>query len=99
MLTVFAAVAELEREYILQRQREGITIAKEQGKYRGRPPKEHPNLNQVFSLWRNGTISAASAMKQLRVSKTQFYRLAKKYLSGQIVDQTYKIDCKSPEMP
>ena len=36
MLTVFAAVAELEREYILQRQREGIAIAKEQGKYTGR---------------------------------------------------------------
>mgnify|MGYP002438747089 CR=1 FL=1 len=34
MLTVFAAVAELEREYILQRQREGIAIAKAQGKYR-----------------------------------------------------------------
>lgn len=36
MLTVFAAVAELEREYILQRQREGIAIAKKQGKYTGR---------------------------------------------------------------
>ena len=35
MLTVFGAVAELEREYILQRQREGISIAKEQGKYKG----------------------------------------------------------------
>ena len=34
MLTVFGAVAELEREYILQRQREGISIAKAQGKYR-----------------------------------------------------------------
>ena len=32
MLTIFGAVAELEREYILQRQREGIAIAKEQGK-------------------------------------------------------------------
>ena len=31
MLTIFGAVAELEREYILQRQREGIAIAKEQG--------------------------------------------------------------------
>lgn len=31
MLTVFGAVAELEREYILQRQREGIAIAKAQG--------------------------------------------------------------------
>lgn len=36
MLTVFGAVAELEREYILQRQKEGIAIANEQGKYKGR---------------------------------------------------------------
>ena len=35
MLTIFGAVAELEREYILQRQREGTAIAKEQGKYIG----------------------------------------------------------------
>lgn len=35
MLTIFGAVAELEREYILLRQREGIAIAKEQGKYTG----------------------------------------------------------------
>ena len=43
MLTVFAAVAELEREYILQRQREGIAIAKEQGKYTGRKPRPLPD--------------------------------------------------------
>ena len=33
MLTVFGAVSELEREYILQRQKEGIAIAKQKGKY------------------------------------------------------------------
>ena len=43
MMTVFAAVAELEREYILQRQREGIAEAKKQGKYCGRKPKIHSN--------------------------------------------------------
>lgn len=40
MLTVFGAVAELEREYTLQRQAEGIAIAKEQGVYKGRKPIE-----------------------------------------------------------
>ena len=39
MLTVFAAVAELEREYILQRQREGIAVAKQAGKHTG--PQAH----------------------------------------------------------
>lgn len=38
MLTVFGAVAELEREYILERQREGIAAAKRLGKYKGRKP-------------------------------------------------------------
>ena len=38
MLTVFAAMAELEREQILQRQREGIALAKSEGKYKGKPP-------------------------------------------------------------
>ena len=49
MLTVFGAVAELEREYILQRQREGIAIAKEQGKYTGRKPIQHPEFTLVVS--------------------------------------------------
>ena len=40
MVTVFGALAELERECILQRQAEGIAVAKEQGKYKGRKPKE-----------------------------------------------------------
>jgi len=52
MLTVFAAVSELERDYILQRQREGIAIAKKQGKYRGRPAKEYTTLTKCFP---NGT--------------------------------------------
>ena len=38
MLTVFAALSQLEREQLKQRQREGIAIAKAQGKYTGRSP-------------------------------------------------------------
>lgn len=38
MLTIFGAVAELERDYLLQRQKEGIAAAKTQGKYTGRKP-------------------------------------------------------------
>ena len=50
MLTVFGAVAELEREYILQRQQEGIAIAKANGAYKGRKPIQRPNFNQVVQL-------------------------------------------------
>ena len=78
MLTVFAAVAELEREYILQRQREGIAIAKQQGKYRGRPPKAYPDFERIAARWQKGEITAVQAMKQLGMSKTRFYERVKR---------------------
>lgn len=49
MLTVFDAVAELEREYTLQKQREGIKIVKTQGKYTGRKPNVYPEFDNVVS--------------------------------------------------
>ena len=78
MLTVFAAVAELEREYILQRQKEGIAIAKEQGKYRGRKPIQSPDFERTAAKWKNGEITAVNAMRTLGLSKTTFYRKLKK---------------------
>ena len=80
MLTVFGAVAELEREYILQRQREGIAIAKAQGKYTGRKPIERSNFDAVEKLWRAGTISAAEAMRRLDMSRSTFYRKVRQHL-------------------
>ena len=77
MLTVFGAVAELEREYILQRQREGIAIAKANGIYRGRKPIQRPEFNQVVSLWRSGELTAAEAMRRLDMKSSTFYRRAK----------------------
>ena len=65
MLTVFGAVAELEREYILQRQREGIAIAKDNGVYKGRKPIQPPELEKVIVKWRRGKITAAGAMRQM----------------------------------
>ena len=78
MLTIFAAVAELEREYILQRQREGIAEAKKQGKYRGRKAKIHPDTEKVIKRWKEKEITATAAMQMLGVSKTTFYRMVRK---------------------
>ena len=78
MLTIFGAVAELEREYILQRQREGIEIAKQKGVYKGRKPIEHPKFNEVVSIWKNGDITAIEAMKRLDMKPSTFYRKVKK---------------------
>ena len=78
MLTVFGAVAELEREYILQCQREGIAIAKANGVYKGRKPIQPPELEKVMVKWRRGEITAAEAMRQLGMSRSTFYRKVKR---------------------
>ena len=77
MLTVFGAVAELEREYILQRQREGIEIAKRQGKYKGRKPLVPPGFQEMVIRWKRGEITAAEACRRLGMSKATFYRKVK----------------------
>lgn len=77
MLTVFGAVAELEREYILQRQREGIAVAKANGVYKGRKPIERPNFDVVVAQWHSGSITAVEAMRRLDMKPSTFYRKVK----------------------
>ena len=79
MLTIFGAVAELEREYIRQRQREGIEIAKEQGKYKGRPAKQLDTFDEIYQQWKSGNVTATSASKQLNISRSTFYRKVLEY--------------------
>lgn len=81
MLTVFAAMAELERENILQRQKEGIAIAKEQGKYKGKQPikVDEKAFRSVCLRWRNNEITATQAMKELNLKPNTFYRRVKEF--------------------
>lgn len=76
MLTVFGALAELERESILERQREGIEIAKAEGKYKGRKPipVDTAKFRAVCASWRSGEITARMAMKEVGLKPNTFYR-------------------------
>ena len=79
ILTVFGALAELERESILQRQAEGIAIAKANGVYKGRKPKEIDNIKftAMCKEWRNGERTAVSIQKAFDITATTFYRWVK----------------------
>ena len=79
MLTVFGAMAELERECILQRTREGIAIAKEQNKYKGKPKMkiDEAALRREAKKWREGLQTATQAMAALNLKPNTFYRRVK----------------------
>ena len=79
MLTVFGAVAELEREYILQRQREGIAIAKANGVYKGRKPIQRAAFEAIVTQWQNGEMTAVEAQRRLELTPSTFYRKVRDY--------------------
>lgn len=81
MLTIFGAVSQLERDYILQRQREGIEIAKKEGKYKGRKPIEVDNdkFKILYEKWKKDEITAKEFMSQMNLKPSTFYRKVKQY--------------------
>lgn len=80
LIEVLATMAEQERLNIRQRQAEGIAIAKEQGKYKGRKEIDFPeNWTEVYDQWKNRKIKGNEAMEKLGLKRNTFYRLIKKY--------------------
>ena len=79
MLTVFGAIAELERESIRERQREGIAVAKERGAYKGRQSMKIDNarFERMVKEWRNGERTAVSIQRAFSISAQTFYRWIK----------------------
>ena len=76
MLTMFAALAQFERELMLARQREGIAKAKAEGRYHGRPPTARRQLPKIQALRADGIAPAAIA-QELKISRASVYRLLK----------------------
>ena len=78
-LTVFGALSELERATILERQREGIEIAKSEGKYKGRQPIriDVDKFKKECQKWRSKEQTAVVTMRKLGLKKNTFYRKVK----------------------
>jgi len=73
VLQLLSYVAQTEREFIKQRQAEGIAAAKARGIHCGRMPMDRPtNYEKVKSEWLKGSISAREAGRQLGISHSGF---------------------------
>ena len=70
MFTMIGAIAEFERDVILERQREGIALAKAQGKYKGRKTKEIPNFDDYYDRYMRREITKAEIQRENHVSRT-----------------------------
>ena len=75
IITMIAAINEFERANLLERQREGIAIAKRQGKYKGSRPVTIPNLPRHYKRYASREISKAALARELGVSRPTLDRL------------------------
>lgn len=71
IITVMAGIAQFERDRMLERQREGIALARSQGKFKGRPAKM-PN-EEIRALRASG-MGATAIMRKLKISRASVYR-------------------------
>lgn len=78
MLTMMAAINEFERANLLERQKEGIAIAKKNGAYKGRSKKEiDSNFEEKYELWKNRKITATQFAKEVKMSRATLYKRIK----------------------
>ncbi|MDV3124676.1 recombinase family protein [Mycobacterium sp. 21AC1] len=73
MLTIMAAVAQFERSLILERQREGIAIAKAAGKYTGRKPSLTTDQAEAVATRLDGGESATTLAREYGISRATVY--------------------------
>lgn len=85
MLTMMGAISTFEREVMLERQREGIAIAKAEGKYKGRRKIEiTPEFVEAYKKYMNRELTVTDAIKELGIkSRTTWYKLVEEYKAQQ----------------
>ncbi|MDH5164501.1 recombinase family protein [Heyndrickxia oleronia] len=87
VLQVLAFVSERERDNILQRQAEGIAVAKAKGKHLGRPQlnlstlnkEQRQKLNSNYPKWKRKEITGVEFMTLLELKKNSFYKIIGEY--------------------
>ena len=85
MLTMIGAIAEFERQNLLERQREGIAIAKREGKYKGRKAIDIPDFGTHYERYMKREISKAKLAEELNVSRPTLDKLIKEYQEKEAV--------------
>jgi len=77
MFTMIAAINEFERQNLLERQREGIEIAKKQGKFKGRKEVNIKDFDKHYKRYLNREVNKVQLAKELNISRPTLDKLLK----------------------
>ncbi|WP_303966502.1 recombinase family protein [Sporosarcina ureae] len=79
MLKMISAINDFERENMLERQREGIAIAKAEGKYKGRKEVSIADFDHHYRRYMNREVTKSQLAKELKISRPTLDKLIKKH--------------------
>ena len=79
LLTVIGAISEFERTNLLERQAEGIAIAKSKGVYKGRKPIKVEDFEQHYNRWKCREVNKTQLAHELGISRQTLYHLFDEY--------------------
>ena len=79
MLTMIGAINEFERANLLERQREGIAIAKAQGKFKGRKEIFIPNFDEHYMRYKAREVTKVQLAKELHIARPTLDKLINGY--------------------
>ena len=76
---MMAVIAEFERDIILERQREGIAIAKREGKYKGRKKIVIPDIEKYYTQYMTRKVNKTQIAEELKISRQTLNKLFKEF--------------------
>ena len=79
MLTMIGAINEFERTNLLERQREGIAIAKREGKYKGGKHKEISNFVEHYARYMTRDVTKSALARELGISRPTLDRMIQEF--------------------
>jgi len=82
LLTMIGAINEFERVNLLERQREGIAIAKRNGKYKGGKRKDIPNFAEHYARYESREITKSALAKELNISRPTLDKMINEHKKG-----------------
>ena len=79
MLTMIGTINEFERQNLLERQREGIAIAKQQGKYKGKKAIQIDNFEEYYNKYMRRELNKVQLAKELNITRPTLDKLIKEH--------------------
>ena len=99
MVGMFAVMAQLERDLLVQRVQEGLTASKKRGKVLGRPKADANKVEQALSMHDSGCYTVAEILRLTGISQGTLYRALSQRKDLELMEQATALEEEQEEQP